>query len=1160
MSSETAIKVIVFSGKVKDWSMWEEKFLARSKKKGYKEILTGKLTVPIESDQETEEEGKARKKTENKNEDAYSDLILSFAETEAGNVAFSIVKNAKTELLPDGDTSLAWKKLKHKYAPKTAPTEMSLYNKFHSSKLRNGEDPDIWICGIEDVRNRLEEMGTKMDERLFIMHILNNLTEEYDYTIQLLEKRNSADTEEKERLTLEELRADLSLKFERMNKNNNDNIDDDEKDAAFNAYGKFKGKCTKCGKIGHKSFQCRSSGNSSNNNSNNYSNNNSGNGNYNHSSNGNNNSGINNTQNNNNTNGGKFTGTCNYCKKVGHKYAECNKRKNDNRNRSSNSDRGSVAHDHKNSANTSEVALMSFDISQIKHECESDKQSEASYENIVDIFDQEVKIPASNKIFNIEQMMKQLEIESEDESPWQVVKTNKTTKINNEAAQLNFLQNRNIKQIAKDNCQRINGTMKQQCKLQFQDFEQYLKIFASFSFKVNTQKYNWFYGEMKHQMINVGINTVTNILNNIFYLNKHVNNKVTFTKKQLNILLRMGVEWIHMQIPSKLYFTQQPIFINEKVVEQAKPTLDIENDCASFSNENTSKISNNFWLGDTGASCHMCNDDTHMYDYKLIKSEVQVGNGNLVNAEKIGKLKVNVKQQNGTHKCITIEDCKYVPGLTTNLFSILKALSNKWDISNNGVKIKLKKGSDEIVFDQIINTETGVVGGVYLTPYPHDKLNKAIDINEMHTILGHPSEAITRQTAIKNNIKIFGVLNECHECALAKIKITKISKENHNTSITPGERICIDISSVKTTSLGGSKFWLLIMDDATRMCWSAFLKAKSEAPARVLTFIKTMRAKGYNISYIRCDNSGENESLKRECDKNILNIQFEFTGPNTPQYNGKVERRFATIYGRVRAILNEAKVTTNIRSKLWAEACNHATNIENLLIYTSNGKSAYEMFYNVIPPTLNPHVFGELVVIKNNIEIQSKMTNKGKTCMYVGPAEDHSNQVCKFLNLHTNKVIRSRNVTWLNKMYADWKNIEKVNISHYSDADDDMDLQEEQITTENTPVLNQQVQPIRQPQNNLQVRRITDAFNDGIVDTQQQRQTRSMTNNQQGRVRENPINVETIPPDTDYQIDEARIVVPPTTFIYNSNREIACAVFTQKYDTQLDYNKLIPSE
>ena len=38
----------------------------------------------------------------------------------------------------------------------------------------------------------------------------------------------------------------------------------------------------------------------------------------------------------------------------------------------------------------------------------------------------------------------------------------------------------------------------------------------------------------------------------------------------------------------------------------------------------------------------------------------------------------------------------------------------------------------------------------------------------------------------------------------------------------------MDISSVKTKSLGGWKFWLLIIKDSTDMCWSYFLKEKSE--------------------------------------------------------------------------------------------------------------------------------------------------------------------------------------------------------------------------------------------------------------------------------------------------------------------------------------------
>ena len=42
----TSIKVIPFSGKAVDWPVWSEKFLARARRKGYKNILLGKEVVP----------------------------------------------------------------------------------------------------------------------------------------------------------------------------------------------------------------------------------------------------------------------------------------------------------------------------------------------------------------------------------------------------------------------------------------------------------------------------------------------------------------------------------------------------------------------------------------------------------------------------------------------------------------------------------------------------------------------------------------------------------------------------------------------------------------------------------------------------------------------------------------------------------------------------------------------------------------------------------------------------------------------------------------------------------------------------------------------------------------------------------------------------------
>ena len=47
---ETSIKVIPFSGKKKDWVTWNEKFMARAKRRGYKDLLLGKADIPKSTD------------------------------------------------------------------------------------------------------------------------------------------------------------------------------------------------------------------------------------------------------------------------------------------------------------------------------------------------------------------------------------------------------------------------------------------------------------------------------------------------------------------------------------------------------------------------------------------------------------------------------------------------------------------------------------------------------------------------------------------------------------------------------------------------------------------------------------------------------------------------------------------------------------------------------------------------------------------------------------------------------------------------------------------------------------------------------------------------------------------------------------------------------
>ena len=55
--------------------------------------------------------------------------------------------------------------------------------------LKKGQDPEVWIAELEDLRVRLEDMGSSISENQFMIHVLNNLTSDYDLQLALMEKR-----------------------------------------------------------------------------------------------------------------------------------------------------------------------------------------------------------------------------------------------------------------------------------------------------------------------------------------------------------------------------------------------------------------------------------------------------------------------------------------------------------------------------------------------------------------------------------------------------------------------------------------------------------------------------------------------------------------------------------------------------------------------------------------------------------------------------------------------------------------------------------------------------------------------------------------------------------------------------------------------------------
>ena len=126
-------------------------------------------------------------------------------------------------------------------------------------------------------------------------------------------------------------------------------------------------------------------------------------------------------------------------------------------------------------------------------------------------------------------------------------------------------------------------------------------------------------------------------------------------------------------------------------------------------------------------------------------------------------------------------------------------------------------------------------------------------------------------------------------------------------------------------------------------------------------------------------------------------------------------------------MMNEAKFPESLRQDLWTECANTATDVDNIIV--SDKISPYQAFHGSPSKIIKKlRVFGEMGVIKNHsVKFQSKLRDKGAIVMFVGYADSHSADVYRFLKMGTKRVVLSRDVIWLNKLYFHYNNSLKSN-------------------------------------------------------------------------------------------------------------------------------------
>lgn len=404
-----------------------------------------------------------------------------------------------------------------------------------------------------------------------------------------------------------------------------------------------------------------------------------------------------------------------------------------------------------------------------------------------------------------------------------------------------------------------------------------------------------------------------------------------------------------------------------------------------------------------------------------------------------GDVPVIFRQVNGAQTRAILRGAKTSDKIDVDLNSLTAMMDNGAVLGSDGNNnITLTKNGNQVVCDRRIHTPGGWVGGVEMIPdvarfrqlkrleelelaKAATESKRSIDVNLLHSALTHPSMETTRATAAANGWRLTGEASVCQDCAIAKAR-------QRNSHLNPGDMLMLDISS-PGESLDKNKHMCVVMDAKSGHTWLFVLKRKSHLTGVVMRLIKKLKDSfDMKVKVIRCDGGGENVKLRSVCDKEGYNIAFEFTAPNTPQHNGRVERKIAEVYKRIRAMMAESGLPLDVFKPLWPYAAHLVIAMDNAIVRKAGGKSANDLFYGdtVSRPTTLGNIpperhFGEICICANRVKIKNKFADQGNKCLWIGYAPDYSDHTHLLYNIETGKVIHSRDVIFLNQTYGAMK-------------------------------------------------------------------------------------------------------------------------------------------
>uniref|UniRef100_A0A2N9J0X6 Integrase catalytic domain-containing protein n=1 Tax=Fagus sylvatica TaxID=28930 RepID=A0A2N9J0X6_FAGSY len=413
----------------------------------------------------------------------------------------------------------------------------------------------------------------------------------------------------------------------------------------------------------------------------------------------------------------------------------------------------------------------------------------------------------------------------------------------------------------------------------------------------------------------------------------------------------------------------------------------------STSGKVSSAVSGNTWYFDS-ACCNHMSPDSQLFSSVILTTHaplIQTANGSYISANHTGSVSTPT---------LSLSDTYLIPNLTLNLISIGQLCELGYDLwfGSSGCRVQDPRTN------QVLGTGRRVgrmfeLTSLHLpstpTPPPSQVAHTAsvFPLSLWHLRLGHVSVQKLRSlvsSGFLGQVKHDSV--DCVSCQLAKqpaLSFTNSDSSSHASF----DLIHSDIwGPSPTATIGGSKYFVIFVDDFSRYTWIYLMHNRSELAQIYRTFAQMISIQfSKTIKIFHTDNAMEYRDSQFLDFIHTQGTIIQRSCAGTSQQNGRAERKHRHILDSVRAFL----ISASCPECFWGEAALTAVYTINRLPSSAlQNVTPFECLYGTPASYSSLRVFGCACFVLLQPHEHSKLEPRSRLCCFLGYGIEHKGYRC----------------------------------------------------------------------------------------------------------------------------------------------------------------------